>query len=352
VDSQQTVLARRRRWAVRRLVTETATAVLLAVCGVVLVGSDPLDYRFHTALIAGTLACLLPFVLVLLAARLAASRRASVVLSPHGVGTVGRGNVIPWSDLRHWRTVTGWRGRQVEITLGSGRCAVLNAPLGNPWRPDPSFDRDVAAFGAWAGRYGVAIAPPSRAPRGRAVVVALAAAALVTVAFLRLADRGVIWPWTSTATQARPACAALNSAGLDQHWPLQSRTLDRDEVDRHKLGEWSYCWWASSTGHDDAPYRRLTAAVKLHTAFTPFSPVAMAARDYGSAHEQAVGYRPLRGIDDEAFAATSGDQVQVTGRRANVTVSVELWLNRAGEAAAESVARQLVENILAAVPLR
>jgi len=352
VTAQPTVLVRGKLQVVRQLLLEAAVAALLTVWVASLTDAGPLDYRFHASIIGAILVCLLPIVLVLFAVRLATLRRTSVVLSAEGIGTPGRGQVIAWSGLGQWRTVTRWRGRLIELTMRDGRRLLLAAPVGRPWRPDPAFDRDTALFEHWAARHGVTAAAPGHRSRRRAIVGLVAVSALVAVVGVRVATRGVIWPWTPTATHAATACVALEAAGLDRHWPLPSRTRDRDELDRHDLGEWSYCWWDSSTGHtDDAPYRRLTAAVKLHTAYSTFSPISMAARDFDSNRGTAVGSRPLAGVGDEAFAATSGDQVEVAGRRANVTVSVELWLNHGNETGAESAARQLVDTILAAVRL-
>jgi len=211
----------------------------------------------------------------------------------------------------------------------------------------------VATFAEWAARHGVTAANPGRSRGRRPIVAASAAVLLVAVTTVRVAQRGVIWPWTPTATHTTPACAALDSAGLDQYWPSGTRTRDRDDVNHHELGEWSACWWSATIDHpNNTPYRILIAEVKLHTAFTGFSPVAMACQAYRSDRQQAVTYHPLHGIGDEAFADTAGDRVRISGRRANVTVSVELWLDHATKAHAESAARQLVTNVLAAVQVR
>jgi hypothetical protein len=175
---------------------------------------------------------------------------------------------------------------------------------------------------------------------------------VLATAVVRAADRGVIWPWTPTATHMSAACPALQAAGLDRFWPATTRTLERDERDRHELGEYSYCWWVSRLGHmQDAPYIRLSAVVKRHTAFAQSSPIAMAINSYHSDRAEKSSTKPVPGLGDEAFMSATDDEVVVAARRANVTVSIAVHLDPQRPQNAEEPARALNTAIIADIHL-
>jgi hypothetical protein len=172
------------------------------------------------------------------------------------------------------------------------------------------------------------------------VVVALATAGMRTV------ERGVIWPWTPVVTRVIKACPGLQAAGLDRVWPADTRALERDETDRLELGDYSYCSWGHRPGRaQDAPYIRLTAVVRRHSAYRMYSPIAMAIRDYHA--DRAATSKPVSGLGDEAFTTSVGDEVMVRARRANVTISIDVTLDSRHQQEAEAAARALTAAILA-----
>jgi hypothetical protein len=323
------VLRRRRRWAVEHLLQEATTALLVVLAGAVILGSTPLDYQYLRWLVesvAGIVALVTvpPFVL-----RLVPGRRVSVVLASDGIcnGLPGPGR-IPWSDVAGLQAVGRLAGRHVRLTRRSGPAVKLYAPYGSGWLPDPAFRRETAALQQWAARHGVETEPAGRQRRWPATAIAMAILAVLTTAGIRAADRGVIWPWTPTASRVTAACPALQAAGLDAFWPAATRTLERDEQDRLDIGEYSYCWWVSRLGRtQDAPYIRLSAVLRRHSAYAMFSPIAIAINGYNSDRTAESSPQPVPGLGDEAFISSADDEVLVEARRANVTVSIGVDLD-------------------------
>jgi hypothetical protein len=340
---------------VQCLVLEAAPALLAVLAGGVIVGSGPLDYRAYgwlTASAAGTVVVLLVPLFVL---RLALGRRVSVVLTPDGIGSglPGSGR-IAWSDVVSLHTVWRLAGRHVLLTRRGAPAVRLYAPRGSGWLPDPTFRRELAGFRDWAARYGAGIEQGGQDRRWRAVAIALVVLAVLAMAGVRAADRGVIWPSTPTASRVTAACLALQAAGLDRFWPAATRTLYRDEEDRHQLGEYSYCLWVSRLGPtQNAPYIRLSAVLRRHGGFALSSPIAMAVNSYNSDRAAASSPEPVLGLGlgDEAFMSSADDEVLVAARRANVTVSVDVDLGLRHQQDAEAAAAAITAAILADIRL-
>lgn len=353
------VFRRRRRWAVERLVQEAATALLVVLAGAVALGSGPLDYRQYGWLVESSAGIVALVTVPLFVLRLVLGRRVSVVLTPDGIGSglPGPGR-IPWSDVASLRVVGRRAGRHVLLTRHSGPTVMLYAPYGSRWLPDPAFRRELAGFQQWAARHGVETKPAGPQRRWPAMAGLVAVIAVLTAAGIRAADRGVIWPWTPTAYRATAACPALQAAGLDEVWPAATRTLERDEQDRLDIGEYSYCWWVSSLGRTrDAPYIRLSAVLRRHSAYATFSPIAMAINSYNSDRTAESSPQPVPGLGDAAFISSADDEVLVAARRANVTVSVDIDLDlrrpevTANRQQAEEAARALTAAVLADIRL-
>jgi hypothetical protein len=351
-DDEAPVFRRRPRRAVERLALEAVLPVLLVLVGAVIVGSEPVDHQFYTwmtATVAG-IAVVLTVPLCLL--RLALGRRVSVALTPDGINSgLPRPGRIPWSDVIGLHTVWRPSDRQILVTRHSGPPVRLYAPRGSAWLPDPAFRRELARLKQWSAGHGTTIAQGER-PRWARAAIALVALAVLATAGLRAVDRGVIWPWTPTAARVTAACPALQAAGLERFWPAETRSLERDEQDRHELGEYSYCWWVSRLGRtEDAPYVRLSAVVRRHSAFAQSGPIAMAVNSYHSDQAAESSTEPVPGLGDEAFISSADDEVLVAARRANVTVSIDVDLDLRQRQEAETAARALTAAILAGIHL-
>jgi hypothetical protein len=213
------------------------------------------------------------------------------------------------------------------------------------------FQGDLTVLRDWAARYGV---PTIEDRRGRwpCVLLALLAVAGLAGAAVSAAERGVIWPWAPTASAVRPACAALQVAGLDRYWPADTRIKERDEQDRHELGEYSYCWWAPRSGRvQDAPFVWLSVVVKRHSTYGVSSSIANAITSYTSDRGAGSTPQPVAGLGDEAFMASGSDEVLVEARRSNVTVSVDVDLDGDHQEEAQTAARALTTAILDGVRL-
>lgn len=326
--------------------------MLLVLAGAVIVGSGPVDHRFYSwlAATAAGIAAVLTVPVFLL--RLALGRRVSVALTSDGIDSgLLRPGIIPWSDVISLHAVWRHSDRQILLTRRSGPPVRLYAPRGSAWLPDLAFRREVDRFRQWSASHGNTIEQGER-PRWTAAAVALVALAMLATAGVRAVDRGVIWPWTPTAAQVTAACPALQAAGLERFWPAGTRTLERDEQDRHELGEYSYCWWVSRLGRmQDAPYIRLSAVVRRHSAFAQSSSIAMAVNSYRSDHAAVSSPEPVAGLGDEAFMSSNDDDVLVAARRANVTVSIDVDLDLRHRQEAETAARALTAAILAGIRL-
>jgi hypothetical protein len=354
LTDEDLVFHRRRRQAWQSLVLDTASCLLLAFVWVLIIGSGPIDYRASIWLAGGTTVLMAVLGLPVFAIRLLGSHRVSVVLSPHGISQLPHGKRLPWSDIK--AIGVGWRlaGRHVVVTRHTGRPVRLFAPTGSPWWPDPTFHTETQALTRWAARYSNAATPEPRPPRAAtpkpvAMVVLAVVLALVTV---RAMQRGVIWPWTVTASRAAAACPALAAAGLDRFWPADTRTLQRDDRNEYPFGDYSYCSWkARPDTAETAPYEWIYAVVRRHGPAGFNSPVAMAINSYR--HDRASTSRAgaMPGLGDEAFLAKINNQVTITARRANITVSVEVTADFRHQSAAEMTARSLVTAILASIRL-
>jgi hypothetical protein len=340
----------RRRRAVESLVLQAVPALLVPLLGGVSLGSGPVDYRFYGWLAesAATVAAVLTVPWFLL--HLALGRRVSVVLTLDGIGTglPGTGH-IPWSEVVNLRTVWQLAGRHVLLTRRTGPAVRLYTPRGSAWLPDRGFRRELAELQVWAARYGAGIELGGQDRRRTAVAVAMVVLAVLATAGMRAADRGVIWPSTSTASRVSAACPALLAAGLDRLWPADTRTLDRDEQDRHELGEYSYCGWVRRA--PDAPYIRLTTVVRRHDGFAMNSAIAMAVRSYTSERAAESSPEPVPALGDEGFVSSAADEVLVVARRANVTVSIDLVMEPRDPDEAETASRALATEILAGIRL-
>jgi hypothetical protein len=351
-EGKAPVFRRRPRRAVERLALEAALPVLVVLTGAVVVGDGPVDHQFYRwlAAIAAGVAVLLTVPLFLL--RLTLGRRVSVVLTPDGIDSgLPRPGRISWSDVSSAHAVWRASDRQILLTRRIGPPVGLYAPRGSAWLPDPEFRREVARFGQWSARQG-SVMEQMKSPRWTVAAVALVVLVALGAAGVRAVDRGVIWPWTPTAARATAACPALQAAGLERFWPADTRTLERDEQDRMELGEYSYCWWVRSLDRPaDAPYIRLSAVVRRHSAFMLSSPIAMAVDSYRSDLAAESSTQPVPGLGDEAFMSSADDGVLVAARRANVTVSIGVDLDLRQRPEAEAAARALTAAILAGVRL-
>lgn len=357
---------RRPRRAVERTVLQVVLPSLGVLAGAVILGSGPVDYAFYGRL-AGFLATLAAVVAVLLVgARLRLGSRVPVTLTPDGIDSgLPMPGLVPWPDVASLRTESHQAERHVLLRRRNGTAVRLYAPRGSGWLRDPAFDREIAEFRRCAADYGVTFDPDRQVRRWPAAVVTLAVLGVLAIAGVRAADRGVIWPSTPTATasQVTAACEALQAAGLDRVWPADTRTLDRDDLDRHELGEYSYCGWRSRLGRtQDAPYLRIAAVVRRHAAVTvphaPFatsSPIAMAIRSYTSERDAESRTKPVPALGDEAFVSTADDEVLVAARRANVTVSITVYIDVARNPRdpheVGTAARDLTAAIVASVRL-
>jgi hypothetical protein len=342
------VLRRRRRHAVQCLVLEAAATLLVASAAGVLVGTGPVDYRAYSSLTAAAAGIMTVFLVPLFVLRLTLARRITVVLTRDGIDSGLQR--IAWSDVVSVHTVRQPAGRRVQLQRRGGPAVWLYAPMGSRWLPDPAFQREVAAFRQWAARHGAGVEDGGPDRRWPAVAGGLVVLAVLAAAGIRAAGRGVIWPWMPTASRVSAACPALQAAGLDRVWPADTRTLERDEDDRLDLGEYTYCSWVSRPGRrHDAPYLRLSAVVRGHDAFWPYSPIAMAATSYHADLAAASSPQPLPGLADEAFISTADDDVLIAARRANVTVSIDVDLDPRHPHEAQTTARTTARTLTAAI---
>jgi hypothetical protein len=349
---------RRRRRAAERLIPETAFPLVTVLAGAVIVGSGPLDYRFSSWLAAIAATIVAVFTVPLFVLRLALGSRVPVVLTPDAIDSaLPRPGRIPWADVASLRTVSRLADRHVLLTRRDGTAVRLYAPRGSGWLPDPAFDREICEFRRYAARYGAEFEPDREDRRRPAAVLALTVLALLVTSGVRAADRGVIWPSTPTASQVTAACPALQTAGLDRVWPADTRTLDRDDLERHVLGESSYCGWVRRLDRSqDAPYMRIAAVVRRHDTFALSSPVAMATRSFNSERDTESSPLPAQALGDEAFMTLADDEVLVSARQANVTVSITFYMdvtrNPRDPQQVATTARALTTAILAAVRLK
>ncbi|RSM56802.1 hypothetical protein DMB66_32805 [Actinoplanes sp. ATCC 53533] len=333
------------------------SALLACLAGPLILMPGPVDYPAYRWL-AGIAAIMVAALTALFVLPLALGRGTVVVLTPDGIdsGLPIPGH-IPWSAVVSLRAVCRLEGRQVLLTRADGTAVTLYAPWGPGWLPDPTFEREMAELRNWAARYGAVVEPDVQDRRRPAAVIAVAVASVLATAGVRAAEREVIWPWTPTASHVTAACPALQAAGLDRVWPANTRTRDRNELDRHELGESSYCGWVHRAR--DAPYIRLSAVVRRHDAFAGFSAINMAIRGYTTDRTVQTFAEPVRDLGDDAvmssaddaFMTSSADQVLVVARRANVTVSVDVSMTPQDPARAETAAQGLTAAIIAGIGL-
>lgn len=358
-DGERRVFRRRRRWAIERLAQEAATGLLVVLATAAVLGSGPVDYLYVRWLAASAAGVAGLVTVPLFVLRLALGRRVSVVLTPEGIGggLPGPGR-IPWSEVVSLRIVGRQARRYVLLTRRGGPAVKLYAPHGSGWLPDPAFRREMADFRQWAARYGVHVEPNGPDRRWPAIAAAIAVLAVLGTAGIRAADRGMIWPWTPTASRAPAACPALQAAGLDELWPADTRTLSRNEQNQLDIGDYSYCWWVSRLGRTrDAPYLRLSAVIRRHSAYAMSSPIAMAINGFESDRAALSSPQPVPGLGDDAFLSSTSDEVQLGARKANVTVAIDLNLDparaevTARQREAETAARTLAAALLAEIRL-
>jgi hypothetical protein len=351
-DRELLVQRRRPRRVVERLVVEAVLLLLAVLATVVIAGSGPVDSRAVVWLVGGTgigvVMLLLPVVLL----RLALTRRVAVVLTAGGIGDILGPGRIPWPDIIDIRTVRRLTERQVHVTSTAGT-VLLYAPRGSSWLPDPRFRADVAALRALAVRHGSRIPPSSKEQRTPFLVTGLALVALMTAAGIRAGERGVIWPSAPTASDVVAACPALQAAGLDQLWAPQTREKERDEQAHLDIGDYSYCWWAWKPGNTaEAPYIRLSATVRRHSAYLIYGATGMAATSYRN--DRIAASSPIQlvpTIGDEAYMSSADDHVEIGARRANVTVTIDVDLNGPHRREAEQMGRALTSAIVSSVAL-
>lgn len=346
-------------WSRRQLAFTTtltvATIILAVVAAAAITGSGPLDYRAYAWFVG--LAAILGILLSVPAEAiyLVTRPRVSVVLSHSGIsGSPAWPRDIPWSEVMRIRTMWLFSGRYIRLELSGRRRLRPTAPQGRAWLPDPEFGRAVAAFQRFAREHGVPVQPRVEDRRWVTVAATSVAVAVVAAAVARIADRGVTWPWTPTATGVAAACVALDAAGLDAQWPPGTRTPARSEpVLRADNGyESSRCTWnSSSSAADPAPFNGLSVTITRYRADLFRSAVGHAASAAYSGDRLAVS-RSLPAIGDEAIVTGRSGAVDVWARRANVTVSLSLRPGDAGPLAAEDAARTLTEQIVAGIDIR
>ncbi|XVU24264.1 hypothetical protein ACQPZJ_44720 [Actinoplanes sp. CA-054009] len=353
---QTLVFHRRRRWAVECLAFEVGCAVIFVPVVAVIGGSGLIDYRSYAAM-AATAAVIAALVsLPVFVLRLAGAGRLAVGFTGEGVELGPAGAGIAWPQVTAIVTVWGPTGRRVVLTRRDAAPVIVYAPHGSAWLPDRRFRRELAQLRHAAAHNAPGIEQHSGHRRRALAVTVAGVAALLAAVVVRAVDRGVIWPWTPVAAEVAAACPALHGAGLDQFWPVGARVLDRDERDRNDVGDYSYCGWSRRPGQpDESPFLHLSAVVKRHTGFARSSPIAMAARSYTA--ERGTHTSPLPGAGEQAFIRSTGDEVEVGARRANVTVVIHLDLSsrypdpaEAGSQA-EDAARTLTAVILARISL-
>ncbi|MEV4135649.1 hypothetical protein AB0J72_26170 [Dactylosporangium sp. NPDC049742] len=186
------------------------------------------------------------------------------------------------------------------------------------------------------------------------VVVAALWSVIVGVAVV--GSRGVVWPWTPTATRTDSACSALDAAGLDPYWPANSRRLLHQESDPMSHGVRTRCDWFrrdDEPGGPVAPFLGLTGSVTRYDGEATRSSIAVAVDRFASDRIGLPEPRTLRGIGDEAFVSAFGTGVRIFARRANVVVTVDILRYDGGVGAgqAEEAARALAAAMLGGVSL-
>ncbi|XVU24269.1 hypothetical protein ACQPZJ_44745 [Actinoplanes sp. CA-054009] len=348
------------RWRPRRAVEELVFTVVLpvivVVAGAAIAGGGPVDYRFYywiaaTAAIIGGLLSIPVFVL-----RLFVGGRVAVALSAAGIDVGPAGGIIAWEQIAGIHAV--WRplGRHIVLTPHHGRPVTLYAPRGSAWLPDPRYRQDLAELRQWVSQHGDGI-EIDRARRSRwAVTGAVCALVVLAAAAGRAGYRGVTWPWTPIAVTVSAACPALSAAGLNTVWSAAGRRLDRDEINRLEIGDYSYCGWSrqpgNTAGEGEVSYLRLTAVVKRHAGFSRYSAIAMAARSFRSEYSFARSPVPVSGLGDQAYRQSDPYDVEVTARLANVTTTITIALDprrHSDTATAADIAQTLTAALLAGI---
>lgn len=292
-------------------------------------GTGPVDVTRQSAVLVPTVLA------VLLAAVLAGvTDRSSVLVGPGGVTNVPFGSArsavrVPWSDVVEVRarwTPIAWR---VRLSRRHGRPVTLAAPLSPPWWPGRRFRRELAGIQEHL-PLGTS-RPPVRPAAGLAYLLwvpVLSGALLAAVP--APGDRGVVGPWTATATSAPRACALLQPA-LDEYPSVRTGPSRAGTTPGHERCErWS-------TGRQPVGY--LSATVDREHGLPFSSPVAVAMRDVDSGCAHVDGVR-VPGLADEACVGTAGDPTHHLAlvRRADVLITIEAT-GTDGERVATSLAR-------------
>jgi hypothetical protein len=187
--------------------------------------------------------------------------------------------------------------------------------------------------------------------------VAAAALASVVASVAVMGSRGVVWPWTPTATQTAAACPALDAAGLDRYWPANSRRLLHQESEPVTHGIRTKCVWFrrdEQPGGPVAPFLALTGGVTRYYGELTRSSIAVAVDRFASDRIGSVEPLKLPGIGDEAFVSASDTAVTIIARRANVVITVEILRYDRGVDAwrTEEAARALAVAMLGRISLR
>jgi hypothetical protein len=175
--------------------------------------------------------------------------------------------------------------------------------------------------------------------------------------FSVVALRGVVPPFAPGADRIGPACASLDAAGLDTHWPADTRDPRQDAVFDGELGPYSYCGWMLKTEIGvTSPYVSLMAQVALFDGNGIGSALGTAMNDFRDRDENASSPHRISGLGDEAFGEQSGTSVTVVARRANVVVSLTLDAREDSTIPTPTppaaAARDMVRRMVAAIVVR
>lgn len=321
---------------VAAMAVASVTAALVA--GLLIVGSAPVDYRFVTVVVG------FMFVAMVLVAAMSFSilGRKEVRYTPVGIGA---GQTIKWSDVRSVDAVSTLAGYRVRVTHGQTSIDLL-APAGLWWRQDERFRREFAEIRAYARRHGAALGPAT-SPRSAGNVIKLAMLVAlvvvgVSVAGVRVAQRGWILPSTPQATNAIDACRALDAAGLSQFWPPDLR--ERDGYNAPDGSGYSSCRLTPRPGEKDGRFTLVHATVAVGRANLYTS------SETGSREVFAVnctGKSPsLPPVGDQSCRKSDG---VIVARRANVVVTVDVAA--ADGSSADRTAAILAKRIVAGISL-
>lgn len=353
VSGERLLLRRYRRRAFDSLVVEGVLPTFLLWAVVVIVRSGPVDYRWFPVLACITAAYWALLVLPVFVVRLTLGRRMVLALSPDGIESLSpSAGLVPWQDIAGVRAVRRLTGRRVKVTRRGGSSMLLYAPRSG-WLPDPRFERDLAELREWAVRHGARIDPGKshqlepRRLRSPMTVAGLILVAILVAAGLRVADRGVIWPWTPITSGVTDACPALEAAGLERHWPADSRERAVDENRDFGRMQLSECRWGNTFGTDPEPFDLLVVTISRYEPDSASSAVAKAARGYDFDRARMSSSRSLAGVGDEAVFSADAGSVAVAARKANSTVF--MWANLDSQDRAEEAATSALQALTAAM---